>query len=165
MSWVLLGVLPADLVSLIHAMTFDVLCRCRDCGRVLLVQDCEPAVRSGETFAYSVAYGALEVAVTDERRARLLPLSSPPPFRRRTLDLPTQTPDETRFHTCGEQPDSFHCHGDWFSNAVPRMTMRVPFTRLGNIALCLRCRGTRKAVRASFEAWVRTTTPPRGLQT
>lgn len=152
MSWVLLERLPHDLVVMIDRMAHErePLCHCADCGMLLLAQDSEPVVCAGDQFTYCMAYGALEVAVTQERKARLLSRAAVP---RRTLLLPTNRVDEDHVFDCVETPDYFECDGLVFVNEHPCMHMYARFTRLGGHAVCMRCVGPRKAVRTGFKAW------------
>lgn len=152
MSWVLLQRLPYDLVAIVDRMVHErePLCHCADCDMLLLAQDSEPVVRAGDQFTYCMAYGALEVAVSQERKARLVCRAAVP---RRTLFLPTHPVDEDHVFDCVETPDYFECDGLVFANERPCMRMYAPFTRLGAHAVCMRCVGPRKAVRTRFKAW------------
>lgn len=169
MSWMLLNVLPADVVAIIHGMATapEPLCRCSECDRVLLVQDEEPFVRSNQTFHYRAApCGALDVAVADEGRTAILrpPPSTPPSTPsspRHVLELPSPHARWTwASHTCGGRtPVCFRYDGRTFANARPRFVLHTPFTRLDDRAVCLPCRAARARVRSGFETWKETARP------
>lgn len=153
MAWVLSKMLPWEIVAIVDRMAHErePLCHCVDCGALLLAQDTEPVVRKGDRFTYCMAYGALEVAVNEARRARLLVRRETVP--RQTLVLPTHRIDEDHVLDCAFTPRYFECDGAVFVNERPRMWMYAPFTRLDGRCVCMKCMGPRKGVRKGFKGW------------
>lgn len=153
MAWVLSKMLPWEIVAIVDRMAHErePLCHCVDCGALLLAQDTEPVVRTGDRFTYCMAYGALEVAVNQARRARLLVSRQTVP--RQTLFLPTHRVDEDHVLDCAFTPRYFKCDGAVFVNERPRMWMYAPFTRLDGRCVCMKCMGPRKGVREGFKEW------------
>ena len=129
--------LPWEIVAIVDRMAHErePLCHCADCGALLLAQDTEPVVRTGDRFTYCMAYGALEVAVDQARRARLLVCLETVP--RQTLFLPTHRVNEDHVLDCVLTPRCFECDGAVFVNERPRMWMYAPFTRLDGRCVCI----------------------------
>ena len=149
MAWLLSSRLPSDVIQIIQSFVYEsqVLCRCKDCKAVLLIQDTEPIVRRGDLFTCCATYDAMEVAVSMRRRARLYP-SNGPTDPERTLDLTM----DGAVHSCERTPRWFRAQGLAFENSRPVMRMFWPFTRVGQHAVCVACRAQLKRLREGFVA-------------
>lgn len=147
MAWVLSRRLPVDLVRLVESFASErvVLCRCAKCGLALLTQHVEPHVRAGDVFTHSVCRDRLAVAVTHDRRAYLDAAPLPEPHC--TL---VARDAEAR---CERTPRWIEVDGRAFHNRRPRMRLLCPFTRLGDAAVCVMCRGEVQRVRSCVRRW------------